>query len=120
MFQLLTNSNTNTGDETTSLIMIIVLIGVFVAYMVYSNRQQKKRQKETQDTLATVFFVEVLRIFSYIPPENGLTQAFHKLMQEGDIVQTQKHCAVHLPSVNHVTKIRFRVVATAITVTFLI
>lgn len=54
MFQLLTNSNSNPGDETLSLVMIIVLIGVFVAYMVYSNRQQKKRQKETQDTLNAI------------------------------------------------------------------
>ena len=54
MFQLLTNTNPNTGDETLSTIMIIVLIGVFVAYMVYSNRQQKKRQKETQDTLNAI------------------------------------------------------------------
>ena len=54
MFQLLTNSNSNPGDQTASLVMIIVLIGVFVAYMVYSNRQQKKRQKETQDTLNAI------------------------------------------------------------------
>ena len=54
MFQLLTNSNKNGGDQTASLVMIIVLIGVFVAYMVYSNYQQKKRQKETQDTLNAI------------------------------------------------------------------
>jgi preprotein translocase YajC subunit len=54
MFNLLTDATKNPGDQTLSWIMIVVLIGVFVAYMVYSNRQQKKRQKETQDTLNAI------------------------------------------------------------------
>ena len=54
MFNLLTDATTNQGGDALSWIMIIVLIGVFVAYMVYSNHQQKKRQKETQDTLNAI------------------------------------------------------------------
>ena len=54
LFNLLTEGTTPNKTDPTSLIMIIVLIGVFVAYMVYSNRQQKKRQKETQDTLNAI------------------------------------------------------------------
>ena len=51
MFNLLTEgSNNNSGSG----FMIFVLIAVFVAYMVYSNRLQKKRQKETQDTLNAI------------------------------------------------------------------
>ncbi len=50
MFNLLTDST----QDPSSLIMIFVLIAVFVAYMVYSNRQQRKRQKETQDTLNAI------------------------------------------------------------------
>ena len=53
MFNLLTDAS-NQGNDTLSWVMIVVLIGVFVAYMVYSNRQQKKRQKETQDTLNAI------------------------------------------------------------------
>ena len=53
MFNLLTEGTTPPQDNS-SLIMIFVLIAVFVAYMVYSNRQQKKRQKETQDTLNAI------------------------------------------------------------------
>lgn len=54
MFNLLTDASANQGGDALSWVMIIVLIGVFVAYMVYSNRQQKKRQKETQDTLNAI------------------------------------------------------------------
>ena len=50
MFNLLTEGANNSGSG----IMILVLIAVFIAYMVYSNRQQKKRQKETQDTLNAI------------------------------------------------------------------
>ena len=50
MFNLLTEGSNNSGSG----FMIFVLIAVFVAYMVYSNRLQKKRQKETQDTLNAI------------------------------------------------------------------
>ena len=51
MFNLLTEgAKGNSGSG----LMIFVLIAVFVAYMVYSNRLQKKRQKETQDTLNAI------------------------------------------------------------------
>lgn len=54
MFYLLTDGTNPNKLDPTTIIMMVVLIGVFVAYMVYSNRQQKKRQKETQDTLDAI------------------------------------------------------------------
>ena len=47
MYNLLAEGSSGMG-------MIFILIAVFVAYMVYSNRQQRKRQKETQDTLNAI------------------------------------------------------------------
>ena len=49
MFNLLAE-----GGATGSWIMVIVLLFVMVGFMVYSNYTQKKRQKETQETLNAV------------------------------------------------------------------
>ena len=35
-------------------IMIILLVGIMVAFMVYSNHSQKKRQQETQNMLNAI------------------------------------------------------------------
>jgi preprotein translocase YajC subunit len=49
MFNLLAE-----GGNTGSWIMVVVLLLVMVGFMVYSNYTQKKRQKETQETLNAV------------------------------------------------------------------
>ena len=49
MFNLLAE-----GGNTGSWIMVIVLLLVMVGFMVYSNYTQKKRQKETQETLNAI------------------------------------------------------------------
>ncbi len=49
MFNLLAE-----GGATGSWIMVVVLLLVMVGFMVYSNYTQKKRQKETQETLNAI------------------------------------------------------------------
>ena len=38
-------------------------------------------------TLAAVFFIKVARVLAHVSAENGISQAFHKLMQESYIMQ---------------------------------
>ena len=54
LFNLLTESGDTTnggGNATGSWIMVAILLVLLVAFMIYSNHAQKKRQKETQETL---------------------------------------------------------------------
>ena len=54
LFNLLTEANQNNGNNAGSWIMVGVLLLFLVAFLVYSNYSQKKRQKETIETLNAI------------------------------------------------------------------
>ena len=53
-FNLLTDATENGGNNAGSWIMVGVLMLFLVAFLVYSNYSQKKRQKETVETLNAI------------------------------------------------------------------
>ena len=65
---------------------------------------------------ATVFLIKFARVFAYVTAQDRFAQAFHEIVKKGYVVQAQQHCAVHFARVDHVAKIGFRVVPTAIAV----
>ena len=71
-------------------------------------------------SLAAVFEIKVFGKLPHIAAENGAAQSFHEFVQEGDVVQTEQHRAVHFPHVHEVTKICFRVMLATITVALLV
>ena len=47
-------TNTNTGNDAASWVVVVILIGVMVAFMVMNSRSQKKRAQETQEMLNAI------------------------------------------------------------------
>ena len=62
---------------------------------------------------AAVFLIKFARVVFDVAAEDRFSKSSHQLMQEGDVVQAQKHCAVHLSRVDKVAQIRLGVMLAA-------
>ena len=54
LWNVLTSSSANGGNDMGTIIMMLVLIAIIVVFMVVNRRSQKKRQEETKNMLDAI------------------------------------------------------------------